>query len=164
MSAPKAQTKIKYKKGKTEVSFESNLNAAEYYMFELCRAALRDVGKFVCLKFREMYYQHFKKHTGDAGKITMYQVISGAKTTAPRVQVGIKTKRIKGFYAYFQEFGTSTGNVPRLGLLSKAVQNNVDQIVKIESLYLSGLSDEAERLASMVNEKEYGGDADGEDQ
>ena len=94
----------------------------------------------------------------------MYQVISGAKTTAPRVQVGIKQKRIKGFYAYFQEFGTSTGTVPRLGLLTKAVQNNVDQIVKIESLYLSGLSDEAERLASKVNEKEYGGDADGEDQ
>ena len=164
MSAPKAQTKIKYKKGKTEVTYDSNLDAAEYYIFELCRAALRDVGKFVCLKFRELYYQNFKKRTGDAGKVTMYQVISGAKTTAPRVQVGIKQKRVKGFYGYFQEFGTSTGTVPRLGLLTKAVQNNVSEIVKIESQYLSGLSDEAERLASLVNEKEYGGDADGEDQ
>lgn len=164
MSAPKAQAKIKYKKGKTEVLYESNLDASEYYIYELCRAALRDAGKFVCLKFREMYYQHFKKHTGDAGKITMYQVISGAKTTAPRVQIGIKAKRIKGFYAYFQEFGTSTGNVPRLGLLTKAVKDNVNEIVRIESQYLSGLSDEADRLAALVNEKEYGGDADGEDQ
>lgn len=164
MSAPAKQTKISYKKGKTEVLYESNLDAAQYYIYELCRAALRDVGKFVALKFRELYYQHFKKHSGRAGKVTMYQVISGKNTTAPRVQVGIKAKRVDGFYAYFQEFGTSTGNVPRLGLLTKAVQNNIDGIVKIESQYLSGLSDEADRLAKIVNENEYGGDADGEDE
>ena len=161
MSAPAKQTKIKYKKGKTEVTYESNLDATEYYLYELNRAALRDVGRFVCLKFREYYYSHFKKRTGKAGKVSQYQVISGKKTTAPRVQVGIKKGRVDGFYGYFQEFGTSTGNVPRLGLLTKAVQNNVSEIIKIESQYLSGLSGEAERLDALINENEYNGDADG---
>lgn len=163
MPAPKSQTKFKFKQGKSEVIYESNLDATQYYLYELNRAALRDVGKYVSKMFRNAYYQHFKKHSGDAGKATKYNVIAGKKTTAPRVQIGLSSGRMDGFYAYFQEFGTSTGNVPRLGLLTKTVQENVSEIVKIESAYLSGLSDEAARLASRVSEKEYNGDADGDD-
>lgn len=164
MSAPPKQTKIKYKKGKTEVTYESNLDASQYYLFELCRAGLKDVGKFLCLKFRESYYEHFKKHTGDGGRAATYQVISGKHTTAPRVQVGLphshKGKIVPGFYAFFQEFGTSTG-IPRLGLLTKAAQNNVAEIVKIESQYLSGLSGEASRLEALIQEGPMEGDSDG---
>lgn len=162
MPTPKSQTKTLVKNGKAEVTYESNFDAAGYYIHELSRAALRDVGKFVTKLFKTEYYSHFQKHTGNAGKATKYKVISGPKTTAPRVQIGLKTGQVEGFYAYFQEFGTSTG-VPRLGLLTKAVQNNVPEIVKIESQYLSGLSDEAERLESQINEADYEGDADGED-
>ena len=89
-------------------------------------------------------------------------MISGAKTTSPRVQIGLKTGQVDGFYAYFQEFGTSTG-IPRLGLLTHAVQDNVAEIVKIESTYLSGLSDEAAQLEALINENDYEGDADGDD-
>lgn len=163
MPTPKSQTKIKFKKGKTEVTYESNLDAAEYYLYELNRAALRDVGKYIAKVFRNAYYQHFTKHSGDAGKATKYKVISGKSTTAPRVQIGLETGRQDGFYAYFQEFGTSTGNVPRLGLLTKTAQENIAEIVKIESQYLSGLSDEAARLETMINENDYDGDADGDD-
>ena len=162
MPTPKSQTKTIVKNGKTEVTYESNLDAAQYYVFELNRAALRDVGKFVAKTFRTAFYSHFKKHTGDAGKATKYKVISGAKTTSPRVQIGLKTGQVDGFYAYFQEFGTSTG-IPRLGLLTHAVEDNVAEIVKIESTYLSGLSDEAARLESLINENDYEGDADGDD-
>ena len=162
MPTPKSQTKTIVKDGRTEVTYESNLDATQYYIYELNRAALRDVGKYVAKAFRTAFYSHFKKHTGDAGKATKYKVISGAKTTSPRVQIGLKTGQVDGFYAYFQEFGTSTG-IPRLGLLTHSVQDNVAEIIKIESQYLSGLSDEAAQLEALINENDYEGDADGDD-
>ena len=158
MAAPKSQVKISYKKGKTEVTYESNLDATQYYLHELNRAALRDVGKYVAKMFKNAYYQHFKKHDGDAGRATKYNVWASKKTTAPRVQIGLVN--MQGFYGYFQEFGTSDGKVPRLGLLTKTVSDNVAELIKIESTYLSGLSDEAARLNAMVDEKEYAGDGD----
>lgn len=158
MSAPKSQTKVLVKNGKAEVTYEDNFEAAGYYLHELNRAALRDVGKYVTKLFRTAYYQHFKKHTGNAGKATKYKVIAGPKTTAPRLQIGLKTGAVPGFYAYFQELGAS--NVQKLGLLTHAVEDNVAEIVKIESQYLSGLSDEAARLETLINENDYEGDAD----
>ena len=158
MPTPKSQTKVLVKNGKTEITYEDNLDATEYFIYELNRAALRDVGKFLTKLFRTNYYQHFKKHTGNAGKATKYKVISGQKTTAPRLQIGLKTGKVEGFYAYFQELGTS--KTPKLALLTHAVEDNVPEIVKIESTYLSGLSDEAARLESLINENDYDGDAD----
>ena len=162
MPTPKSQTKVLVKDGKTEVTYEENFDAAGYYIHELTRAALRDVGKFVTKLFLTAYYSRFNKITGNAGKATKYKVISSAKTTAPRVQIGLKTGQVEGFYAYFQELGTSNG-IPRLGLLTHAVEDNVAEIVKIESQYLSGLEDEAARLESLINENDYEGDADGDD-
>ena len=158
MPTPKSQTKVLVKNGKTEITYEDNLDATEYFIYELNRAALRDVGKFLTKLFRTNYYQHFEKHTGNAGKATKYKVISGQKTTAPRLQIGLKTGKVEGFYAYFQELGTS--KTPKLALLTHAVEDNVPEIVKIESTYLSGLSDEAARLESLINENDYDGDAD----
>lgn len=162
MPTPKSQTKVLVKNGKTEVTYESNLDATQYYIYELNRAALRDVGKFVVKAFNTAFYQHFRRHTGNARKATRYNVISGQYTTAPRVQIGLKPRDGKGFYEYFQEFGDSTGT-PRLGLLTHAVEDNVAEIIKIESQYLSGLSDEAAQLESLINENDYEGDADGDD-
>ena len=162
MSAPPKQTKISYKKGKTSVTYESNLDASQYYIHELTRAALKDVGKYVCTKFREAYYQHFEKHgKGYGGKAAGYSVIASKSTTAPRVQIGLRKKTRAGFYAFFQEFGTHDGKVPRLGLLTKAVKNNVAEIVRIESKYLSGLNEEANRLQGMISEQTEEGNADG---
>lgn len=159
MPTPKSQTKTIVKDGRTEVIYESNLDATQYFLFELNRAALRDVGKFVVKTFKTAYYQHFTKHSGNAGKATKYKVISGKDTLYPRVQIGLKPPSGRGFYAYFQEFGTSDG-IPKLGLLTHAVEDNVAEIVKIESQYLSGLSDEASKLEAMIDEKETEGDAD----
>lgn len=154
MSAPKSVVKFK----KNGIEFESNLDATQYYLYELNRAALRDVGKFCARKFREAFYQHFKKHTGNAGRATKYKVISGKSTTAPRVQIGLTNQKVDGFYAYFQEFGSSKQR--KLGLLTHAVEDNIAEIVKIESQYLSGLSDEASGLDAIINERDYDGDAD----
>ena len=152
MSAPKSVTKI----NKNGVTYTSNVDACQYYIHELSRAALRDVGKFIRTKWREIYYSVFTRHTGDGGKATNYNVIASKSTTAPRVQVGLKSGKVDGFYAYFQEFGTS--NQPRLGLLTGLVENNIATIVEIESKYLSALEDEAKAL-SLIDESEY---SDGE--
>lgn len=151
MSVPKSVLKIN-KKG---VQYTSNVDKCQYFIHELTRAALRDVGRFIARKFKESYYQHFHKESGKAGKATKYKVFSNAKTTAPRVQIGLKTGQVDGFYAYFQEFGSS--KTPRLGLLQKAAQENVVEIIKIESQYLSGLENEAMAL-SLISEQEYEGD------
>lgn len=154
MGAPKSVTKIK----KNGIEYTSSVDQASYYLHELNRAALRDVGRFVTRRFREAFYSHFNRITGNAGRATKYKVISNARTTAPRVQIGITNQKVEGFYAYFQEFGTK--HQKKLGLLTKTVQENIAEIVKIESQYLSGLSDEAARLEQMINEGEYNGDAD----
>ena len=148
MSVPKSVTKIK----NGNVEYTSNVDAASYYLFELSRAALRDVGKFVKAKFKESFYDNFERETGNAGKATSYTVVSNKNTKYPRVEIGLKKNQLKGVYGYEQEFGTST--VPRLGLLQSAVEDNIAKIVEIESQYLSGLEDEAKALA-MVDEKEY---------
>lgn len=153
MSAPKSVTKI----NKNGVTYTSNVDAAQYYIHELSRAALRDVGKFVRTKWREVYYNYFTRHTGDAGKAVNYNVIASKSTTAPRVQVGLKSGKVEGFYAYFQEFGSS--KTPKLGLLSATVEDNIAKIVEIESKYLSALEDEAQAL-SLTDESEYTDDGE----
>ena len=159
MPAPKSVTKVIAKQGKTSVTYESNLDASQYYIFELSRAALRDVAKFVTNLFRTNYYNHFAKKSGNAGKATKYKIYAGKDTKFPRVDIGLRTGAVPGFYAYFQEFGTSTG-IPKLGLLTHAVEDNVSEIVKIESQYLSGLEEEAARLEAIIDENEMEGDAD----
>ncbi len=152
MSAPKSVIKVK----KNGVEYTSNVDAAQYYIHELTRAALRDVGKFVKAEFRKSYYANFKRQSGDSPKAVKVKVISSASTTAPRVEIGLphshKGKPVKGFYSFFQEFGTS--KTKRLGLLTNAVESNIAEIVKIESQYLSGLEDEAQALA-LIDESEY---------
>ena len=124
MSAPKSVVKVK----KNGVEYTSNVDAAQYYIHELNRAALRDVGKFVKKRFREAYYEHFARHTGRAGKAVNYAVKASKSTTAPRVEIGLKKSTVKGSYAYEQEFGTST--IPRLGLLTHAVEDNIPKIIE----------------------------------
>ena len=148
MSVPKSVTKV----NKNGVTYTSNVDAAQYYIFELNRAALRDVAKFVKRTFRDLFYSHFDKETGNAGRSTSSVVLSNKDTKYPRVEIGLKKSTVKGSYAYEQEFGTST--IPRLGLLTHAVEDNIPKIIEIESKYLSALDSEAQAL-SLIDEGEY---------
>lgn len=147
MSVPKSVVKI----NKDGVKFESSVDYYQYTIKELCRAALRDVGKFVCRKFRDSYYSVFSKRHGYVGKYTQYWV-QYKYEKYPKAQIGIKPN---AFYGGFQEFGTSKGQ--RYGLLTKSVEENVDMIVKIESQYLSALNGDAD---SLVEESDFEGGAD----
>ena len=148
MSVPKSVTKV----NKNGVTYTSNVDAANYYLFELSRGALRDVAKFVKRTFRDSYYSHFDKETGNAGRATTSAVLSNKDTKYPRVEIGLKKTTVKGVYAYEQEFGTS--KIQRLGLLTHAVEDNIPKIIEIESKYLSALDSEAKALA-LIDESEH---------
>ena len=60
MPIPKSVTKIK----KGNVEFISNVDRVQYTLTELTRAALRDVGKFICNVFRTKYYGIFNRKMG----------------------------------------------------------------------------------------------------
>lgn len=150
-NVPKSSTKIYYRKGKCEVKLENNVERAKYSLNGLTYAALRDVGKFVCKKFRENYDAEFQKRSGKGRLAVQYW----ARKKDLDLQVGFKSKR--GFWASFQELGTTIQTA--LGLLQKAVEDNTDEIVKIESQYLSAL--ETDNPESMIpSEDEEQGDAE----
>jgi len=148
MGLPKSVTKIK----RGNVEFISNVDRINYTLDELTRAALRDVGKFLCNKFRSKYYGVFSRKKGKVGRYTQYWV----RKKECDLQIGIKPF---GFYGAFQEFGTS--KTKREGLLTKTVEENIDQIRIIEGKYLSAIESENEALG-LIGEEEYEGGADGE--
>lgn len=149
MSVPKSVTKVT----KNGLEFTANVDACQYTLRELARAALRDVGKFVCRRFKDSYYSTFKKKTGNVGRFTQYWVRFKYEDF-PNMQVGLKPN---AFYGGFQEVGTSKS--PRFGLLQSAVEDNIAEIIRIESQYLSALSGEAEALA-LISEEDYEGGGD----
>ena len=138
---------------KDGVEYISSVDRVNYTIKELTRAALRDVGKYVCKKFRTSYYKTFKKQKGRVGRYTQYWV-KHKREDIPSLDVGIKPN---GFYGGFQELGTS--KTPKYGLLSHAVKDNIPTIIEIESKYLSALENEA-RALSMISEQDYEGGAD----
>lgn len=160
MPTPKSQIKTLVKDGNVKVEYESNLDATEYYIFELTRAALRDVGKYVLKVWRTAYYQHFTKHSGSAGKAAMYKVFSSRNTKYPRVEIGLpyNDKGNRGFYAFFSELGSR--NVPKLGLLTHAVEDNVEEIIRIESQYLSAIDAPESEIEALIDESEAEGASD----
>lgn len=154
MSVPKSVIKI----DKNGVHYKSSVDRASYFIFELSRGAMRDVGKFVRAEFRKNYYKFLRKHTGKGPKAISDEVFSSKNTKYPRVEIGIKHsapgKPVKGYYTYFHELGTSKHK--KQGILEDTVYRNIPQIVEIESQYLSALEDEA-RALRLISEEEYSG-------
>ena len=148
MPVPKSVVKIK----QDGIEYTSNIDATCYTMQELTRAALRDAGKLICKRFKQNYYAKFPKKTGKVGKFTQYWV--KYKQKRPCVEIGIKPN---GFYGGFQELGSSKQS--KLGLLSSAVEDNIDEIRKIESQYLSYIEDEM-KAKSVISDEDYEGGAD----
>lgn len=160
MAIPKTVTKIHRSNGHVTVEYKDSCDQANYFMNELSRGALRDVAKFIRAEFKNRYYAKFKRETGDAGKVTRSTVYSSKNTKYPRVDIGIKVGKADGFYAYFQEFGTSKGKyiVPRYSILQNTVKDNISTIIEIESKYLSALEKDAIQIKGQVDEKEFNDD------
>lgn len=132
------------------VEFTSNVDATQYTLKELIRAALRDCGKLFCNRFRQAYYGSFRRKKGNVSRYTQYWVRS--RQEIPDLLVGIKPN---AFYGGFQEFGSS--KTSRLGLMTSTVQDNIDAMQQIQAQYLSALNQDN---PSVQNEGDYEGGAD----
>ena len=150
MSVPKSVVKINAK----GVQYVSSCDRAQYTITELTRAALRDVGRYVCrlCNAKAMKLPGLKKSRRVRGKSSAFQFWVRKKESD--LQVGIKHGT---WYGEEQELGTH--NQPKRAILTNSVQENMPEIVKIESQYLSALEDEAAAL-SKISEEEYQGGAD----
>lgn len=153
MSVPKSV--IRFKKGNVE--YISSVDRVQYTIRELTRAALRDVGKYICrvCNAEAMKLPGMKKSKRVRGKTSAFQY--WARKEECDLQVGIKHGT---WYGEDQELGSK--NQPKRGILRNSSYNNVAKIVEIESQYLSALEDEARALALIESEGDYQGGADDE--
>jgi HK97 gp10 family phage protein len=155
MSVPKSVTKF----DKNGIKFVSNVDYCQYTIQELTRAALKDVGNFVCRKCNTNAFKLWKglRHNGKManrikGKGSAFQYWVRSKSCD--LQVGIKHKT---WYGVQQELGTS--KQPKRAILRTAVENNIQTIVDIESKYLPWVEDQAQAYR-VINEDEQIGGAD----
>lgn len=148
MSLPKSV--VRFKKG--TVTYTSSVDRVQYTLRELTRAALRDVGKYVCrlCNTAAMRLPGLKRSRRVRGKTSAFQYWARKKDTD--LIVGIKHNT---WYGADQELGTK--NQPKRGILRASVYDHIPTIIEIESKYLSGLEDEAKALAMIESEDDYQG-------
>ncbi|WP_335871962.1 HK97-gp10 family putative phage morphogenesis protein [Bacillus sp. 2205SS5-2] len=125
---------------KNGVEYVSSVDRVQYTLAELVRGALRDTGKLVTKRFRSDVH----RRTGRLAKNTQYWV----RRKSGDLQIGFKPG---GFYGMYQEFGSS--KTQKLGLLKKAVNENIDEIRRIQGKYLSAIDDE-NRALGLIDESE----------
>ncbi len=135
----------------------SNVDRCAYTIKELTRAALRDVGKYVCITSnkaaQKLYHNSMKKSRRVRGSKGAFQY--WARKNEGDLLVGIKHGT---WYGTEQELGSS--KMKKHGILTNAVQDNIPDIIRIESQYLSALEDEARALALISDEEYQGGGED----
>lgn len=150
MGVPKSVIRF----NKNGVQYVSSCDRAQYTIRELTRAALRDVGKFVVRRCNTeaMKLPGLKKSVRVRGKTSVFTY--WARKIECDLQVGI---RWDTWYGTAQELGTS--KMPKHAILRNTTYDNVAEIIKIESQYLSALEDEAAALA-LIDEDDYEGGAD----
>lgn len=152
MSVPKSVIRM----NKNGVQYISDCEKCQYTIRELTRAALRDVGKFICYlcnqKAGKLFHGSLRKSKRARGRTSAFQYWARARECD--LQVGIKHGT---WYGTKQELGSS--KMPKKAILTDTAKDNIAEIVKIESQYLSALEDEAAAL-SLISEGDYKGGAD----
>lgn len=142
MPVPKSVVKVtKVNKG-GQIEFTNNVDATQYTIRELTRGAMRDVGKFLKAAYNNEFHSRVNRRKGLAGRALQYWV----RKQECDLQIGLwklpGNKNIsKGFWGGFYEIGSSSPQVPKLGIMYSTVQKNIDEIISIEKKYLSGISD-----------------------
>ena len=145
---------------KDGVQITSSVDRCSYTIRELTRAALRDVGKFVCISSNRAAQKLYGGGLVKSRRIIGFKNKKTGNRTAFQywarkkegdLQVGITHDT---WYGTEQELGSS--RMKKKGILSNTVHDNVAEIVKIESQYLSALESEA-RALELISEEEYQG-------
>jgi len=114
MPMPKSVTKF----SKNGVTFTSSVDRVNYTLGELTRAALKDVGKYVCRETRKK----IRRRTGRVAKNTQYWV----RRKETDLQVGFKPG---GFYGGFSGAGYKK-HPQKQAALYNSVAENIPMIIK----------------------------------
>jgi HK97 gp10 family phage protein len=131
------------------IEYVSRVDRTKYLLSELTRAALRDVAKYVRAKMMiEAKKQVGMKRSRRIGKAYQYWV----RRRETDLQVGIKHGT---WYGVDQELGTK--NQPKRMILTKSVKENINEIRRIEGMYLSAIERENYALG-LIDEGEQLGD------
>lgn len=156
MSVPKSV--VKFKKG--EIEYTSSVDYAAYTIQELTRAALRDVGKMLA-RYTNTEVRGWQKQLGASrklllGKSSPFQYWVRKKETD--LQVGVEHTGYKDeWYGASQELGTS--KQPKKAFLTNTTRAHIQDIIEIESKYLTGINASDPDL-SMCSEEDYEGGGD----
>lgn len=158
MSIPKSVIRI----NKSGVQYISSCDRAAYTIQELSRAALRDVGKFITRRVNDKLLKLAGGGLAKTGRIIKTK--GSSKTSSKDMDCGYWVRKKEGnmqvgikhdtWYGTEQELGSS--KMKKLGLLKNTVNENIAEIIKIESQYLSALESEAKAL-EKISEEEYEG-------
>lgn len=149
MAMPKSVTKIT----KDGIEFTSSVDRAQYTITELSRAALRDSAKFIRRKMND----EVRKLPGMRRSRRPYRSNQyWVRRRETDLQVGFKHST---WYGVQQELGTE--GQPARNILRNSVYENINEIRKIQSQYLSaittdsgeGLIDESEAVSPDGEEK-----------
>ena len=128
MPLPNAKMKI----NKDGVRFESNVDATQYMLQELTRAALRDTAKFL----RKQMVGKFRKLPGMRKSKRPYSSTQyWVRKRETDLQIGLKHNT---WYGALQELGDR--GQPKRDILRSTVMENIDEIQKIQAQYLSALN------------------------
>ena len=129
MPLPNAKMKI----NKEGVIFESNVDASQYLITELARAALRDSAKLI----RKRVIEKLKGLPGMKRNKRLYQSSQyWVRRKETDLQIGFKHNT---WYGVLQELGDR--GQPKRDILRSTVMENIDELQRIQAQYLSALND-----------------------
>lgn len=132
---------------KNGVEYISRVDRTKYLLSELIRAALRDVGKYV----RRLQLDAVRKLPGlRRGKRPLNAFQFWVKKRENNLDVGVKHNT---WYGAAQELGSS--KQPKRQIITKSVMENIDEIRRIEGMYLSAIEDENKALG-LIDEDDEG--------
>ncbi len=141
MPLPKSVIKVK----KDGVEYISNVDRAKYTLQELSRAALKDVAKFL----RRRMVDELKKLPGMKRNKRIYNSTQyWVRKKDADLQIGIKHDT---WYGVNQELGSK--NMPKKGVVRETTFKNIDEIRRIEGMYIKEIEDE-NRALGLINEEE----------
>ena len=137
---PKSVTKVT----KDGVTFKSNVDAINYTIKELTRAALRDTAKLV----RKRMVQKLKLLPGMKRSKRVYKGVQyWNRKWESDLLIGFSHD---AWYSARSELGTH--GQPARGILRSTVYENINEIQAIQAKYLSGLSDENPSLSGTTED------------
>ena len=126
------------------VRFESNVDAVQYSLENLIRAALRDTAKYL----RKLMIQKLKKLPGMKKSKRIYNSTQfWVRKKENDLQIGFKHD---SWYGALSELGDK--KQPKRGILRDTVFENVDTIQDIQAQYLSTLNEKNPDIEEVGDE------------